>query len=434
MSPLFKAKALVYALGLVGVLGTCGRSFADGLLPLQTQAVDGPDPYFFPGTQFTLRKTFTGIQYPIDNTLSKLIVFWFEAVDGSHPAASAISFYFLGQLFPCIIITYLNALRGNRPSLVKPTLWLLLLQAFSIGATGFIYAIAYISASTTVQPDLSFEFLQYASLTSSPVLVWLLLPATAIGYFVTAFLMCLPSYPLTITPPLVSNTFQQIAMAVWNMYPVVILAVMYLARPALKPIISSTMLRKWPSSTTPASETKKKPATSPPSPVKVAATTHLQAVRVSSLLALTISSTMHLSTLGVSLATVLFPALFQPAYIKELSPASLFLPPVSLGPKVITAGDGVRSFLLWDQVACYSLFIVITAMELHSAVRARNRRAASTSPSPLLLPKMAGAAGFISLVLGPGSACLVGSWMRDEILFGGWSDGPVGDGEVGKKA
>jgi hypothetical protein len=27
-----------------------------------------------------------------------------------------------------------------------------------------------------------------------------------------------------------------------------------------------------------------------------------------------------------------------------------------------------------------------------------------------------------SLLLGPGTACLIVSWLRDEILFGGWID------------
>lgn len=116
---LLAAKILILAIGIIGVLGTLGRAFADGSMPLQMEAVDSPTPYILPGTQFSLRQTFTGIKYPIDNTLRMLVVFWFEALDGSHPAASGVSFYFMGQLFPCILVTYLNGLRGDRPSLVK---------------------------------------------------------------------------------------------------------------------------------------------------------------------------------------------------------------------------------------------------------------------------------------------------------------------------
>lgn len=118
MNTILNAKTLLCALGVVGFLGTHGRTGADGSTALITEALDSPTPYDLPGTHFALRKTFTGIP-PVDFIIRMLVLFWWETIDGSHPTTSAIGLYFLGQLLPCIVVTYLNALRGNKPSLVK---------------------------------------------------------------------------------------------------------------------------------------------------------------------------------------------------------------------------------------------------------------------------------------------------------------------------
>ncbi|KAL2834226.1 hypothetical protein BDW59DRAFT_168571 [Aspergillus cavernicola] len=386
MTSLFTPRSLLCALGLLGFWGTHGRTSADGSTALITQLLDSPTPYL-PGTQSVLRGTYTGIK-PVDHILNILILFWFEAVDGSHPTASAISLYFLGQLLPCIIFAYLNGLRGNKPSLLKPTLWLLLFQVGAIGPTGFIWALAY-TMSPTVQLNLPFDLLQQSSLVSSPATIWLLLPASIVGYLLPAVFMCLPSSSSTAQPPLVSNTFQQFAIIIWNIYPVLILASLYLIRPALS------------SSTTTASINAKK-------------TTHIKAIRITTLLTLLLSSAFHISIIGLSLSTVLFPSLFQPHSINQLSPSAIFLPPLSPGPQALTPGDGVRGFLLWDQVVGYATVMVVVLLELRSALVSVQAWGWGQGW------KVGGVAVGVSLVLGPGSACLVGSWLRDEILFGGW--------------
>ncbi|KAL4865152.1 hypothetical protein BDV12DRAFT_211221 [Aspergillus spectabilis] len=401
--PNYQTKAALCAVGLMGILGTWGRAIADGSMELQMQAVQSPI-HILPGTQSALRRTITGIRYPVDFALNLLIVFWFEALDGSHPAASAVSLYFLGQLFPCALIVYLDSLRGNRPSLLKPTLWIVICQCCSIGVVGSFVALAYIVASPTVNPGLHIRALRHASVITSPVFIWLLLPATILGYFLTALLMCLPSFPLMGSPPLVSSGFQQIAMAVWNMFPLVIWASIYLLRLLLKSITPTTPSRP--------ADNKANNSSS---------TTHLRALRAITIPSLIISSVFHLSILGTSLATVVFPVLFQPRYLEELRPSSLFLPPLSINPQSITPGDGLRSFLLWDQAATYLLVIVVTVLELQtalaSAVDATGGRATTAKTPYIIWLAVFG----VSLVFGPGTACLAVSWTRDEVLFGGWS-------------
>lgn len=104
-------QALLYILGVVGTLGTWGRTAADGTLGHLLHALHGADPYILPGTQSPLIRRFTGI-FPVDYLLDVLVVFFWEAADGSHPSTSAIGIYFLGQLLPIIVWNYLENTRA----------------------------------------------------------------------------------------------------------------------------------------------------------------------------------------------------------------------------------------------------------------------------------------------------------------------------------
>ncbi|PYI35937.1 hypothetical protein BP00DRAFT_387706 [Aspergillus indologenus CBS 114.80] len=390
MSAKVQSESLLYLVGLVGMLGTWGRSALDGSTTLLLRALDGSKPYILPGTEATLRRTFTGIRYPLDCTLSILIAFWYEAVDGSHPAASAVSLYFLGQLLPCIVIAYVNGVRGERPSLVKPTLWLLLFQGCTIGSTGFLWALNYIATSPTVRlpKQTNLKTLQHTSTVSSfaPLMKCFLFPAIVLSYLVPAALMTLP------VARSISNSsdFHQLAIVAWNIYPLLTLALLYTLRPLLKLIT--------PASTAPATSKKKE--------------AHIHAIRAATIPAFLFSTLMHISIVAVSITTVLFPTLFQPIYRRELHPTAIFVPPLAIGPQAKSPGDGVRGFLLWDQVAGYSTVMIVVILELRNAWAARGWE--------FRWKRMIPAALGGSLLLGPGSACLLGSWVRDEVLFGGW--------------
>jgi hypothetical protein len=75
------------------------RSILDGTVPSIFAALHSSEPYVLPGTNSVLQTRITGIYWPIDYLLNVLVVFFWEAVDGSHPAASAIGIYFLIQYF-----------------------------------------------------------------------------------------------------------------------------------------------------------------------------------------------------------------------------------------------------------------------------------------------------------------------------------------------
>jgi len=107
-------KFILYTLGLLGTLGTWGRAAGDGTLVHLFHALHGPKEYVLPGTASLLRRSLTRIYWPIDYLLDVLIVFFWEAVDGSHPGTSAIGVYFLGQLFPILVAFYMDYFRQGQ--------------------------------------------------------------------------------------------------------------------------------------------------------------------------------------------------------------------------------------------------------------------------------------------------------------------------------
>lgn len=118
MASLLQAKSLLCIFGAVGITGTWVRTALDGSTEQLMKVMNDPQGRL-PDSQALLQRTFTGIRYPFDHIISTLVVFWYEVVDGSHPASTAVALYFLGQLLPCILIAYTNGQRGSKPSLVR---------------------------------------------------------------------------------------------------------------------------------------------------------------------------------------------------------------------------------------------------------------------------------------------------------------------------
>lgn len=106
--------SIFYTLGLVGAFGTWGHAALDGTLVHLFHALHGSKEYILRGTASPLRRSSTGIYWPIDYLLDVLIVFFWEAVDGSHPGTSAIGMYFLGQLFPILVAFYTDYCRQGQ--------------------------------------------------------------------------------------------------------------------------------------------------------------------------------------------------------------------------------------------------------------------------------------------------------------------------------
>ncbi|KAL2127839.1 hypothetical protein VTI74DRAFT_10101 [Chaetomium olivicolor] len=376
-SDLGTLRAVFWGLGVLGTALTWGRTVLDGTVAHLLEVLHGS--HTLPGSGSALLDRFTGIP-PLDYLLRTLVVFFWEAIDGSHPAVTATGIYFVGQLFPIIVAIYLDGLRhGNGSSLAKPTVWFFVFGAAAIGASGAAWALAYTAASLTTSTSVSANDLRRASLVDSPRAAGLLLPATFLGYVVPVILMGLPS------PAVVSDTFRQWSIVVWNTFPLLMLVIVA----AGKRVFDATI---------------------PPSSASKPQQAHLRVVRWLGAVSVAVGFALHVAVASVSASTALFPALFADKYGRELTPWALGALPLSLAGGD-TVGDGIRGFMYWDQVVGYSLVLLVFLAQLRSALRFSDFRHVDWAG-------LTAASALFSLLLGPGTAVMAVSWLRDEILFG----------------
>lgn len=107
-------KLIFYGLAALGLYNTWGRSVLDGTLMRLHQALDGEKPFILPGTNSPLKTRITAIRYPVDYLIDILIVFFWQAVDGSHPSTSIVGIYFLTQYYSILTSFYIDSFRlGN---------------------------------------------------------------------------------------------------------------------------------------------------------------------------------------------------------------------------------------------------------------------------------------------------------------------------------
>ncbi|PKX89960.1 uncharacterized protein P174DRAFT_412656 [Aspergillus novofumigatus IBT 16806] len=368
---------VLYMLSVLGTYHTWGRTVLDGSLSHLLTALHGSKPYILPGTESPLRTRITGIYWPVDYLLDVLIVFFWEAVDGSHPATSAVGIYFLAQYFSLLTGVYVDSLRLGQSGKTTPTrtmLWVLLFQLSAIACTGPFWALWYLANSPLITNDISFEDLRNKSRAPARQII-LILPSLVLGYLLPAVAMALPS------PGLVSNDFQQLALVAWNIFPVLV----YLTMQVLHALL-------------------------PAGTVHNQDATRRSAIRILNATSLLISSAVHVGLMGISFTTILFPNLWTPETIHEFHPVSLLIPPVSV-TATQTVGDGVHSFFLWDQVFGYTLGILVAWLQLRTVLIARGWY--RQWPWPKVLLGVVGGA----MIAGPGSVCLGLNWIREELLM-----------------
>lgn len=97
---------------------TWGASLSNGTLDRMLH-IRGAAVPCIPGTHEPLRLRFTGIA-PIDYWCTIMVLFFWEAVDGSHPTTSMNGIYFLGQLVGIWTLVWVEGIRrGERHMVAK---------------------------------------------------------------------------------------------------------------------------------------------------------------------------------------------------------------------------------------------------------------------------------------------------------------------------
>ncbi|KAL2802397.1 hypothetical protein BJX63DRAFT_437922 [Aspergillus granulosus] len=354
---------------------TWGISLLDGTLQhmLDHRGADVP---LIPGTQEPLRLHFIGIP-PIDYWYTIMVLFFWQAVDGSHPSTSLTGIYFLGQLIGIWTLVYIEGYRiGNEGRTIARTLfWAILMQNLTLACFGPIYFVYHLTSSPT-----NTRHTQQTLLTAARNLK--LLPASVlIGYILPSIWIAIPS------PVAQSYASQQAAIAVWTPFPVWV----SLAHTILT-IGEVTLFN---------SASEKIVARSSPAESRDIYNSALRAVY---LFAIAGCAIVHIGTVATSLSALLFPTIFGAGYTEYFAPNTLLFPQNS--SSVASIGAGVLNFMQWDQWIGYTAVLSWVLKSYWS----------EAPKSAALFHTVLEAIVAIAL-LGPGGAAVLFVWRRDEIMW-----------------
>ncbi|KAJ0103983.1 hypothetical protein J7T55_011000 [Diaporthe amygdali] len=401
--------AVFHTLGLLGAAQTWGRCLADGTLRhmvkalgldgwLSSSTTSSSSSYALPGTSggAVLRSSFTGVP-GADLLLRMLVVFFWEPAYGRLPATSLTGAYFLGQVFPIMTVVCLDGVRGDagggkgpKGALLRAMMWLFLFQMTGIASTGGLWVLSFTNTSPTASTTSSLTHLREGSLVSRHMGL-VVLVAMVLGYAVTGAAMGLHS------PTVVSYDFQQWAIVAWNVYPIWVYLLVKMG--SFVATLSSSSQSRAPSKA-----------------MGHRREDHLRSVRLVSGVTAVAGFALHVAVVAVAVSTVLFPAMFKERYRAEFDPVLLVTPPLSV-TQTSTVGDGIRSFMLWDQVFGYTFSLAAVSAQLRAALRFSPYRVGAFRATAMC--------ALSCVLLGPGTTCTLLSWLRDELLFSSELDDKV---------
>lgn len=248
-------------------------------------------------------------------------------------------------------------------------------QATGFGCAGPVWVMLYLAASPLLRIS-SKEDVRQADM-ASPTAILAIPGALVLCYLGPAILMSLRS------PEVVSNSFQQSAIVLWNTCPLWIAAIHTLLEALIKSYMPRSNLDQ------------------------VQSGQHMTALRIVNTIAIVISFVGHASCISLAVANSVFPSIFAPEYQGAFTLYELFVPPIAWS-QVKTVGDGVRGFFLWDQMAGYAAILILVFAQLERVAHIQGRQ------YKWLGCALAGTGSL--LVLGPGATCLLTSWIRAELL------------------
>ncbi|ROT41095.1 hypothetical protein SODALDRAFT_349169 [Sodiomyces alkalinus F11] len=374
---------------------TWGMSVLDGTMSRMLE-LRGMETPLIPGTDVPLRLHFTGIA-PIDNWYTIMVLFFWQAVDGSHPATSLAGVYFLGQLVAIWTLVYVEGAKvENKKNCLGRTLpWILLMHNLTLGCFGPIYFAVHLLSLKS--PDSSRPAATKKGKAPVPSASAHVLAAAARYLRFLPFSIVLgfvvPSIWIGLPPPrLATYASQQAAIAIWTPFPVWV---------GLSQLLLTRYLPKLSGCEGEAASAT--PGTGSISPARSQAT-YLGALRWVYLFCLVGSALVHVGVVTTSLSTQLFPAIFTPAIRSEFAPMNLLFP--RNAEVASSIGAGVLNFMQWDQWIGYSS-VLIWALKL-----AQEDRLAPLTWTRLGLYGL-GLASIVAL-LGPAAAAVLLLWGGDE--------------------
>ncbi|KAK7533943.1 uncharacterized protein J3D65DRAFT_631872 [Phyllosticta citribraziliensis] len=370
--------------GLVAaaIYGVFVCSFNNGLMPNITAHVMRGDPNV-PGADVPLKKYYTGIG-PIDQQLVFLQIFFWPITSGSSPRLFLQGIHFVGQTGAFWAVMVLEAMRtGNQGRLITfTTIFGLLFQNISLAVTipiwGMLYLLTKRQRPTSALP---------VALSLPTPSIAALPPAVFLGLTVPSMAMALPA------PDVVSHDFHQIAIALWQPFPLWISLAWYALRPLFATRATTERLS---------------------APGKTyAALTRLH------VFALTLAVTSHVSAFTLSFGTLLAPSAFAPHIVDAFEPLSVFLPRPTAPGVALPLNEGILRFLQWDEAVSCAAALVWAGTVYRGDTREKGSFFAGLLGRSLLW----------TVVGGPAAAVVALVWARDEVVL----CGAVDDGKEKEK-
>ncbi|KAH7383547.1 hypothetical protein BKA64DRAFT_760312 [Cadophora sp. MPI-SDFR-AT-0126] len=365
----------LYILGFLGFYGTWIRSALNGTLLILFRSLHVTGT--LPGGELPLKSSLTGIYWPVDYLLNMLIVFFWQAVDGSHPSTSLFGLYFAGQHLAIIVTLYVDSYKTKRAQTNEssPSLWLYIFQATAVATTG-PWFVLYTLAAGEASNSFTTSKANVKSINFIPLTI-------TIGYILLVVAMAIPS---TGPRAIVSLETQQVAVAVWNVFPIF------------------TGLLQWTFDTIFCSPDKSTTTSSKKSSVPDVELR--SALRHTYAFAIFVSFAAHIAALTTTFSTVLFPTLSSIAAAQTLKPGTVFRLSLS-HTEVHSMGSGALQFMQWDLVIGFLTVLIPAASKYHSSqTLAGNSKNVVTLVLKLLVA--------VALV-GPGAAFVGIKWLDDEV-------------------
>lgn len=202
------------------------------------------------------------------------------------------------------------------------------------------------------------------------------------GYILLVIGMAIPS---TGPRAIISPATQQVAVAIWNVFPIFTGLLEWIFQAAFSSSEGSSAISRKSAPNNDALRT---------------------ALRRTYAFAILCSFATHAAVLAVASSTILFPTMFSASAIQTLRPGVLFKLPLSHS-EVLSMGVGALHFLQWD------LFVGFTTVLIHAVVRYRSTEGREQSFGGLVFKILAAV-----LFVGPGATLVGLKWLDDEAGLG----------------
>ncbi|KAF1963472.1 hypothetical protein CC80DRAFT_557138 [Byssothecium circinans] len=266
------------------------------------------------GTDVPVKTHFTGFP-PLDNWIVFMIVFFWEALNGSHPALVIEGLYFFGQV---TALWTLMCLEGNRIgnkglAVAKVAMWLYIIHNLTIACLAPIYFIFYHQSSPTSRT-------MGLSTASRSTIMDSIRQMRYVPFSIFLGLMVPFSYNGLPSPDVISHTAQQNGIFITIFWPTWVM------------LLNSTFA--WLDATF-CSDT-----------CTDIHDGYMKALRPVYTFAIVIGGFMHIGVVVMSLASLVFPGVFAPGIPELFHPLNLLLP---TNPPVHTIGAGIFNFMKRDQ-------------------------------------------------------------------------------------